>query len=146
MGIWKEVKCVHFDEEEQKWFVDAWMTADDWEEGKVIAKVDLKCNVEYNDERAKTDTYAQKIISDTRFDILAARVYEMYKKDWCDSRGHDIKDYDDENGFNGESFVCFGEFTNVEFRFEEYMRYLLNDEFTLWQDVMENSAGQGESN
>ena len=132
MSIWKEMRCVHFDEEEQKWFIDAYLTDDDWEEGKVIAKVDLKCNVEYIDERAKTDAYAQETIAEARFNTLAYSAYSLYKKDWCDSRGYDLKDYESEHGFNGESFVCFDEFRDAEFRDEEYMESLLGEDIKLW--------------
>jgi hypothetical protein len=136
MSIWKEIKNIYFDEEEQKTFIDAYVTDDDWEEGKVIAKVDMRCHVEYIDERAKTDAYAQEIIADTRFDILAKRAYDLYVNDWCESRGYDLKDYDEEHGFNGESFVCFGEFQDAEFKDEEYMKSLLGDDISLWVDVV----------
>jgi len=136
MSIWKEIKCIHFHEEEQKWFVDAWLTGGDTEEGKVIAKLDLQCGVEYIDERAKTDTYAQEIIEAIRFDILAGRVYDLYINDWCVSRGYDSNDYDVEHGFNGESFVCFDEFLDAEFKDEEYVKRLLGDGIDLWLDII----------
>ena len=135
MSIWSEVKCNHFDEIKQKWVVDAWLTGNDGEEGKIIAKVDLNCVVEYIDERAKTDAYAQEIIADVRFDTLVNRVYDLYVKDWCDSRGFDLKDYDYEQGYNGESFVCRDEFINVEFNDKEYMMHLLGGEIGLWLEV-----------
>ncbi len=62
-SIWSEIKADHFDEFERKTCVDAWVSDDDWEEGKVIAKIDTNGNVEYLDERAKTDSYAQEVIS-----------------------------------------------------------------------------------
>lgn len=65
MSKWTEIRCNFFDEEEGKYFVDAWKTANDNEEGAVIAKVDLaKRTVEYLDEDAKTDKYAQEIINE----------------------------------------------------------------------------------
>jgi len=136
MSIWKEIKCVHFDEEEQKWFVDAWLTDGNSEEGKVIAKVDMRCNVEYIDERAKADAYAQDIIVGVRFDILADQAYDLYIKDWCASRGYDPKDYDKEHGFNGESFACFYEFLCAEFMDEKYMNHLLGGDMDLWLDMI----------
>ena len=136
MSLWEEIKCVHFDEEERKWLVDAWLTDGSMEEGKVIAKLDLQCNVEYLDERAKADSYAQEIIEIARFDILADRAYELYTKDWCESRGYDLTDYDLEHGFNGESFVCFDEFTNTEFRDAEYMSHLLDGNMDLWLEIV----------
>ena len=136
MSIWKEIKCVHFDEEEQKWFVDAWLTDGGLEGGKVIAKVDLQCNVEYIDERAKADAYAQDVIVGVRFDTLADQAYDLYIKDWCASRGYDPKDYDKEHGFNGESFACFYEFLGAEFMDENYMNHLLGGDMDLWLDMI----------
>lgn len=65
MSKWAEIRCDFFNEEEKKYHVDAWKTSDDNEEGKVIAKVDLANDtVEYLDEDAKTDEYAQAIINE----------------------------------------------------------------------------------
>jgi len=45
--------------------VDAWKTNSDNEEGTVIAKLDLADGtVEYIDEAAKTDEYAQTVIKE----------------------------------------------------------------------------------
>lgn len=47
------------------YFVDAWRTDDENEEGTVIAKLDLADGtVEYLDEDAKTDEYAQEVIKE----------------------------------------------------------------------------------
>lgn len=63
MSKWSEIRIDFFDEEEKKWFVDAWETDDDNEEGSVIAKIDLYTGtVEYLDANAKTDEYAQEEI------------------------------------------------------------------------------------
>ena len=65
MSKWSESRCDVFDEEEEKYFVDAWKTDDGNEEGTVIAKLDLAAgSVEYLDEDAKTDEYAQEIIKE----------------------------------------------------------------------------------
>ena len=65
MSKWSEIRCDFFDEEEEKYFVDAWETDDDNEEGTVIAKLDLADGtVEYLDEDAKTDEYAQEVIKE----------------------------------------------------------------------------------
>ena len=62
MSKWSEIRCDFFDEEEEKYFVDAWKTDDGNEEGTVIAKLDLAAgSVEY---LAKTDEYAQEIIKE----------------------------------------------------------------------------------
>ncbi len=61
---WLEVRCTHYDEYEQKHFVDAWETINDNEEGKVIAKIDPQGNIEYLDDAAETDLYAQEIIAE----------------------------------------------------------------------------------
>ena len=132
MSIWKEIRNHHYDEGEEKIFIDAYLTNNASEEGRVIAKVDMSCIVEYINERARTDAYAQEIISDTQFDILAKQTYELYKKDWCDSRGYNLQDYDEELGFNGESFACFDEYRETEFQDSEYMKYLLGEKYLVW--------------
>lgn len=46
--------------------IDAWLTSGDDEEGKVIALVNIDTgDVEYKDERARTDVNAQEIIRET---------------------------------------------------------------------------------
>ena len=65
MSKWSEIRCDFFDEEEEKYFMDAWETDGDNEEGTVIAKLDLaNKTVEYLDEDAKTDEYAQEVIKE----------------------------------------------------------------------------------
>jgi len=51
-------------------YIDAWTTESDDEGGKVIAKVNVQTKeVEYLDERAKTDSYAQTSIQEVLNDI-----------------------------------------------------------------------------
>lgn len=65
MSKWSEIRCNFFNEKEEKYFVDAWRTEEDNEEGTVIAKLDLaEGTVEYLDEDAKTDDYAQEVINE----------------------------------------------------------------------------------
>ena len=65
MSKWKEIRCDFFDEEEEKYMVDAWKTDNDSEEGTVIAKLDLSDGtVEYINEDAKNDEYAQAVIKE----------------------------------------------------------------------------------
>ena len=137
MSIWKEIRNLHVDEETMKTYIDAYLTDDDWEEGRVIAKVDMQGGVEYIDKRAMTDEYAQEIINSTRFDILALLAYDLYKQDWCEIRGYNLKDYDEEHGFGGESFICYNEFKGAEFRDEEYMANLLGDKFAMWLEIVD---------
>lgn len=48
MSKWAEIRCNFYDDEEEKWLVDAWLTDDDNEEGTVITKIDLATKtVEY---------------------------------------------------------------------------------------------------
>ena len=55
MSKWRDIRCDFFNEEEEKYMVDAWKTNNDSEEGTVIAKLDLADGtVEYIDEAAKT--------------------------------------------------------------------------------------------
>lgn len=66
--IWSEVKAEH--EDEDKIYVDAWLSEDENENGTVIAKIDLVAkNVVYFDDRAKTDKYAQEVINERLKDI-----------------------------------------------------------------------------
>ena len=65
MSKYGEIRIDFFDEEEEKWFVDAWRTPDGNEEGAVIAKIDLGTgSVEYLDEDAKAEPYAQECIKE----------------------------------------------------------------------------------
>ena len=66
MSKYAEIRCDFYDNEEEKWFVDAWFTDGDDEEGTVIAKVNYKTKeVEYLDNDAKTDSLAQEVINET---------------------------------------------------------------------------------
>lgn len=63
MSMWSDIRCDYLDEENYFWTVDAWITDDDNEEGKVIAHIDdLTGRVVYNDPLARIDEYAQEII------------------------------------------------------------------------------------
>ena len=65
MSKWREIRCDFFNEEEEKYYVEAWKTGNDNEEGKVIAKIDLADGtVEYLDEDARTDEDAQTVINE----------------------------------------------------------------------------------
>lgn len=41
MSKWAEIRSDYYDDEEEKQYVDAWLTDDGNEEGKVIAKINL---------------------------------------------------------------------------------------------------------
>lgn len=65
MSKWAEIRNNFCNEEEGKVFVDAWETDADDEEGIVIAKVDYKTKeIEYLDDDAENDEYAQEIIKE----------------------------------------------------------------------------------
>ena len=62
-NIWGEIRS-NF-ENEGIINIDAWLTEDENEEGNVIAKVNTKTlEVEYLDDRARTDNYAQEMINE----------------------------------------------------------------------------------
>ena len=67
MSKWAEIRNNYYDDTEHKVYIDAWETEyDDNEEGTVIAKVNYKTKeVEYLDNDARTDAYAQEIINET---------------------------------------------------------------------------------
>jgi hypothetical protein len=61
-NIWSEIRSGF--EDEGVLYIDAWVSPDDNEEGKVIATINLETGrVSYRDDRAKTDAYAQEVIS-----------------------------------------------------------------------------------
>ena len=65
MSKWKDIRRDFFNEEEEKYMVEAWKAGDTSEHGAVIAKLDLAAEtVEYIDEDAKTDEYAQAVIKE----------------------------------------------------------------------------------
>lgn len=41
-------------------------------------------------------------------------MYETYKIRWCEDRGYNISDVNEEVGINGECYVCFDEWYNNE--------------------------------
>ena len=60
---WTEIRIDYLDEEEGFWYVDAWKTCNDDEEGKSIAMIDdLTGRVIYLDPLARIDKYAQEMI------------------------------------------------------------------------------------
>ena len=66
MSKWAEIRNDYYDDTERKVYIDAWRTDDDNEEGTVIAKINYKTKeVEYLDNDARTDAYAQEIINET---------------------------------------------------------------------------------
>lgn len=67
---YREIRNNFVDEEDYKVYIDAWKTKNPNEEGSVIAKIDLTTyEVEYLDERAKRDPYAQEMIRETISDL-----------------------------------------------------------------------------
>lgn len=61
MSKWAEIIIDFYHVEEEKWYVNAWKND---EEGTVIAKIDDNGNIEYLDEDAKYDEYAQDCINE----------------------------------------------------------------------------------
>jgi len=63
MSIWGEIRNDFQDGDTV--YIDAFLTADDNEEGKVIARVNVRTKeVQYLDQRARDDSYAQEMIQD----------------------------------------------------------------------------------
>ena len=42
-------------------------------------------------------------------------MYEQYKRDWCEARGYNLEDMDEEVGINGECYACFDEWYDNEY-------------------------------
>ena len=69
MSKYAEIRSGYF--EGNKMFIDAWLTDDDNEEGFVIAKIDVNTKeLEYLDDDAKTDEYAQEIIANSLIELF----------------------------------------------------------------------------
>lgn len=67
---YREIRNNFINEEDHKVYIDAWKTGSLNEEGTVIAKIDLATyEVEYLDEKAKSDPYAQEMIRETISDL-----------------------------------------------------------------------------
>ena len=70
MSKWAEIRNDFVCEDSHKIYIDAWMTDDDSEEGIIIARIDMDTKrIEYFDEDAKFDDYAQEIINETLSEI-----------------------------------------------------------------------------
>lgn len=66
MSKWAEIRNDFVCEDSHKIYIDAWITDDDSEDGVVIARIDADTkNIEYFDDYARTDSYAQEIIMET---------------------------------------------------------------------------------
>jgi hypothetical protein len=66
MSKWAEIRNDFVCEDSHKIYIDAWLTEDDNEEGIVIARIDMDTkNIEYFDDEARTDDYAQEVIKET---------------------------------------------------------------------------------
>ena len=66
MSKWAEIRNDFVCEDSRKIYIDAWTTEDDNEEGIVLARIDMDTkNIEYFDDDAKTDCYAQEVINET---------------------------------------------------------------------------------
>jgi hypothetical protein len=81
MSIWGEIRNDFIDDDGIA-HIDAYLTDDDMEEGKVIAEIEADGEVIYKDDRAKTDAYAQEIIQEAHFQMLLDRVITGIKSDF----------------------------------------------------------------
>lgn len=81
MSKWKEIRCTFFNAMEEKYMVDAWETDNDNEKGTRIAKIDFADGtVEYIDEDAKTDEYAQKVLKEISVSIKMRKLMNTHRK------------------------------------------------------------------
>ena len=71
--------------------------------------------------------------------ISPYRDYSEAKKSCEIEEDETYEDYVWENGYGtGTIFVCFEEFLGAEYRDEEYMRYLLREGTSLWEEYLED--------
>ena len=81
MSKWKEIRCTFFNAMEEKYMVDAWETDNDNEKSTRIAKIDIADGtVEFIDEDAKTDEYAQKVIKEMSVSIKMRKLMNTHRK------------------------------------------------------------------
>lgn len=62
--IWSEATCDYFDDFDNVWCVDAWKTADDNEEGEVVATITEDGEVTYKNPNAKNCLVVQDCINE----------------------------------------------------------------------------------
>lgn len=79
-NIWGEIRN-DFSDYHGVISIDAWLTDDDMENGQVLAHVHPDGKVEYFDERAKEDAYAQELIIESVQEQLFRRVMKGIKED-----------------------------------------------------------------
>lgn len=71
MSKWAEIRNDFVCEDSHKVYIDAWITDDDNEEGVVIARIDMNTkNIEYFDDDARSDDYAQQIIKEVIAELV----------------------------------------------------------------------------
>ena len=125
-NIWSEIRS-NF-EDESIVHIDAWITPDDNEEGMVIAKVNkVTGNVQYIDDRAKTDTYAQEIIKE----VLADIANELLEEEFNVQGEVKESDFSKEEVNNAPIDVFLkdeGEFVTIGFQTEKAQKVLYNDD------------------
>lgn len=64
MSIWSEIRNDFIDDDGIA-HIDAYLTPDDNEQGQVIARIDTETGIiEYLDDRARNDSYAQEMITE----------------------------------------------------------------------------------
>lgn len=81
MSKWKEIRCTFFNAMEEKYMVDAWETDNDNEKSTRIAKIDIADGtVEFIDEDAKTDEYAQKVLKEMSVSIKMRKLMNTHRK------------------------------------------------------------------
>lgn len=86
MSKWAEIRCDYLceDPDDMFWRVDAWLTHDDWEEGKVIAYIDdMTGRVVYVDPDARWDEYALNVIAEKTDEILSGLSEKVKEIRYC---------------------------------------------------------------
>jgi hypothetical protein len=80
MSNFKEVRSNYYNEEEKATYIDAWKTANDNEEGKVVVKVFDNGTVEYLVESAKTDALIQDEIQTILNKLTSRKMINIEKE------------------------------------------------------------------
>ena len=71
MTNFAEVRCDFFDEVNGVWYVDGWFTANDNEEGIVVAKIYVRdFTIVYTDDEYRWDKYVQEVIDNKIMEIV----------------------------------------------------------------------------
>lgn len=83
-----------------------------WEKAEFQDRLEHRRHVEsykrgFPDSYAFDEQYRKEALNE---------LYEEYKSYWCEVRGYNLEDLDEEVGINGECYACFDEWYDNEYK------------------------------